>query len=87
MHRVRDISRRETSARDEHRELRRVLEGLQPSLDRFERHPRLSVEVRWEPLTFASGDYYDVLELSPTRFLFALGDVLGHGAPPLQSSA
>lgn len=81
MHRVRDISLRETSARDEHRELRRVLQGLQPSLDKFERHPRLSVEVRWEPLTFASGDYYDVIELSPTRFLFALGDVLGHGAP------
>ena len=27
------------------------------------------------------GDYYDILELSPDRLLFALGDVMGHGAP------
>jgi serine phosphatase RsbU (regulator of sigma subunit) len=79
--RVRHISRRETAARDEHLELRRVLEGLHPSLEHFERSPHLSVEVRWQPLSFASGDYYDVLELSPTRVLFALGDVMGHGAP------
>ena len=80
-HRVRDISRRETTVRDEQRELRRVLESLHPSLDRFRNHASLSVEVRWQPLSFASGDYYDVLELAPTRFLFALGDVMGHGAP------
>jgi CRP-like cAMP-binding protein len=79
-HRVRDISRRETAVRDEHRQLRRVIEGLQPSLDRFKTSPYLSVEVRWQPLSFASGDYYDVLELSPNRILFALGDVMGHGA-------
>jgi sigma-B regulation protein RsbU (phosphoserine phosphatase) len=80
-HRVRDISRRETVVRDEQRELRKVLERLQPSLERFNNDSLLSVEVRWQPLSFASGDYYDVLELSPNRFLFALGDVMGHGAP------
>jgi serine phosphatase RsbU (regulator of sigma subunit) len=80
-HRVRDISRRETSIRDEQRGLRKSLESLQPSLDRFKDHPVLTVEVRWQPLSFASGDYYDVLELSPDRLLFALGDVMGHGAP------
>ena len=80
-HRLRDISRRETTVRDEQRELRRVLESLHPSLDRFRNHASLAVEVRWQPLSFASGDYYDVLELAPTRFLFALGDVMGHGAP------
>ena len=79
-HRVRDISRRETAVRDEHRELRRVLEGLQPKLDRFKTSPYLSMDVRWQPLSFASGDYYDVLELSPNRILFAIGDVMGHGA-------
>lgn len=79
--RMRNISYRETTARDEHRQLRRVLEDLQPSLDRFKNNPHFSVEVRWRPLSFASGDYYDVLELSPTRVLFALGDVMGHGAP------
>jgi CRP-like cAMP-binding protein len=78
--RVRDISRREASARDEHRQLRGVLETLQPSLDRFKDHPALSIEVLWRPLSFASGDYYDVLELSPSHFLFVLGDVMGHGA-------
>src|SRR5262245_49252437 len=79
-HRVRDISRRETAVRDEHRDLRRVLEGLQPDLGRFNASPSLSIEVRWQPLSFASGDYYDVLELSPNRVLFAIGDVMGHGA-------
>jgi serine phosphatase RsbU (regulator of sigma subunit) len=78
--RVRNISGRETAARDEHRDLRRVLEDLQPKLDRFKTSPHLSVEVRCQPLSFASGDYYDVLELSPNRILFALGDVMGHGA-------
>ena len=80
-HRVRDISRRETTIRDEQRGLRKALESLQPSLDRFKDHPVLTVEVRWQPFSFASGDYYDVLELSPNRLLFALGDVMGHGAP------
>jgi sigma-B regulation protein RsbU (phosphoserine phosphatase) len=79
--RVRDISRRETTMRDEHRGLRKSLESLQPRLDRFKDHPVLTVEVRWQPMSFASGDYYDVLELSPDRLLFALGDVMGHGAP------
>jgi len=78
--RVRDISRRETAARSEHHQLRRVLEDLQPKLDRFKAIPSLSMEVRCQPLSFASGDYYDVLELSPNRVLFAIGDVMGHGA-------
>jgi serine phosphatase RsbU (regulator of sigma subunit) len=79
-HRVRDISQREGTLRDEQRDLRRVLESMQPPLGRFRNHPVLSVEVRWQPLSFASGDYFDVLELSSSRFLFALGDVMGHGA-------
>jgi len=79
-HRVRAISAREMNARDEHRNLRRVLERLQPTLEPFANHPVLSVDARWRPLSYASGDYYDILELSPTRLLFALGDVMGHGA-------
>lgn len=78
--RLRDISAREVLARDEHRNLRRVLERLQPSLDPFVNHPVLSIDARWRPLSYASGDYYDILEVSPARFLFALGDVMGHGA-------
>ena len=80
-HRTRDISTREAVIRDEQRRLRRVLEELQPSLDGFRDHPSLRIEVRWQPLTVASGDYYDVLELAPRRYLCALGDVMGHGAP------
>jgi sigma-B regulation protein RsbU (phosphoserine phosphatase) len=80
-HRVRDISRRETTILTEQRRLRSALERLRPSLQRFRDHPVLSVGARSEPATFASGDYYDVLELSPTRILFASGDVMGHGAP------
>jgi len=79
-HRARDISTREMVVRDEQRQLRRVLERLHPSLDGFTDHPRLRVEVRWQPLTVVSGDYYDLLELAPGRFLVALGDVMGHGA-------
>jgi serine phosphatase RsbU (regulator of sigma subunit) len=78
--RVRHISRRESSVRDEQRDLRRVMERLRPALDQFTTHPQVSVDVGWRPLSFASGDYYDVLELAPNRFLFALGDVMGHGA-------
>ena len=76
-HRTRDISTRETVVRDEQRQLRRVLEGLQPSLDGFRDHPSLRIEVRWQPLTVASGDYYDILELAPSRDLCVLGDVMG----------
>ena len=79
--RVRDISRREATVRDEQRELRKMLVSMQPSLDPFRNHPVISVDVRWQPFSFGSGDYYDVLELSPTRLLFALGDVMGHGVP------
>ncbi len=79
--RVRNISTREATVRDEQRRLRRVLEHLQPPLEPFQHHPLFLIDVRWQPLSFASGDYYDILELSSTRFLVALGDVMGHGAP------
>ena len=79
--RVRDISRREARIRDEQRKLRRMLESMQPSLDRYADHPVLSVDVHWQPFSFGSGDYYDVIDLSDNRVLFALGDVMGHGVP------
>jgi sigma-B regulation protein RsbU (phosphoserine phosphatase) len=79
--RVRDISKREVTVRNEQRELRKMLESMHPSLEPFKKHPVLSVDVRWQPFSFGSGDYYDVLQLSPSRILFALGDVMGHGVP------
>jgi len=78
-HRLRAISTRETAAKDEHRHLRRVLESLQPPLTAFETHPRLSVEVRSQPRTFASGDYYDVLVRPDGRVYFIIADVSGKG--------
>ena len=78
--RLRQMSRRETTALGEHLELRRAMESLQPLLDQFKGHPAFSIDVCWRPLTYASGDYFDVLELSANRFLFAFGDVMGHGA-------
>jgi serine phosphatase RsbU (regulator of sigma subunit) len=34
----------------------------------------------WEPCTYASGDYYDVIPIDASRHLIAVGDVMGHGA-------
>jgi sigma-B regulation protein RsbU (phosphoserine phosphatase) len=79
--RVRDISQREARIRDEQRELRKMLESMHPPLEPFRKHPVVDVDVHWRPFSFGSGDYYDVLELSPSRLLFALGDVMGHGVP------
>jgi serine phosphatase RsbU (regulator of sigma subunit) len=79
--RVREISRREATIRAEQKKLRRMLESMHPPLERFGSHPVVSVDVHWQPFSFGSGDYYDVLELSNNRVLFALGDVMGHGVP------
>ncbi len=38
------------------------------------------MEARWQPLTYASGDYCDAIDLGAGRYLVAMGDVMGHGA-------
>ena len=77
---TRRISDRETAVRDEHRELQAVERGLLPNPALLERSARFSMETRWQPLTYASGDYCDVIGLGPERYLLVVGDVMGHGA-------
>ena len=41
---------------------------------------RFAMEAHWQPLTYASGDYCDVVAMGAERYLVAIGDVVGHGA-------
>lgn len=78
--RARRISDRQVAYREEHKALQEVQRSLLPDLGAIDSHGRFQVEALWEPCTYASGDYYDVIQIAPERFLFAVGDVMGHGA-------
>ena len=78
--RTKAISNREAEARSEHLELQKVQRRLLPHAGALRSSKRFSLEVHWTPLTYASGDYCDVHELGPERYLVAIGDVMGHGA-------
>ncbi|TGL61362.1 PP2C family protein-serine/threonine phosphatase [Leptospira jelokensis] len=41
--------------------------------------PRFDYEILYRPLIQVGGDYYDYLNLGNNRFIFAIGDVIGHG--------
>ena len=77
---TRRISDREMAVRDEQRELQAVERELLPDPEIFAPSERFSMEARWQPLTYASGDYCDVIDLGAGRYLIAVGDVMGHGA-------
>jgi len=78
--RTRRIADRQVAYREEHKALQEVQCSLLPDLKAIDSLGRFRVEAVWEPCTYASGDYYDVIQIGPERFLFALGDVMGHGA-------
>ena len=78
--RTRRIADRQVAYREEHKALQEVQSSLLPDLKAIDSLGRFRVEAVWEPCTYASGDYYDVIQIGPERFLFALGDVMGHGA-------
>jgi len=78
--RAREISAREETAQRERRDLRQVQEKLLPAPGALPGCPRIRVDVLWRPYSFASGDTCDVMPLGGQRFLFAVGDVMGHGA-------
>ena len=78
--RARRISDRQVVYREEHKALREVQRSLLPDLGAIDSQGRFRVEAAWEPCTYASGDYYDVVQIAKERFLFAVGDVMGHGA-------
>lgn len=78
--RTRRISDRQVAYREEHKALQEVQRSLLPDLAAIDSQGSFRVEALWEPCTYASGDYYDVIQIAPERFLFAVGDVMGHGA-------
>ena len=78
--RTRRIADRQVAYREEHKALQEVQRSLLPDLEAIDSRGKFRVEAVWEPCTYASGDYYDVIQIGPERFLFALGDVMGHGA-------
>ena len=78
--RTRRIADRQMAYREEHKALREVQRSLLPDFAAIDSHGRFRLEALWEPCTYASGDYYDVIQIGPERFLFAVGDVMGHGA-------
>jgi serine phosphatase RsbU (regulator of sigma subunit) len=78
--RTRQITDRQLAYREEHKALREVQRSLLPDLDRINTLDKFQVQAIWEPCTYASGDYYDIIQIGPERFLFAMGDVMGHGA-------
>jgi len=47
----------------------------------FPRHPDLEFASFYEPSEQAGGDYYDVIEISKSRWGLLMADVTGHGAP------
>ena len=79
MSRLRSIAARQVAYRDEHRALQEAQRTLLPDLDGLDLGTG-SVEAIWEPCTYASGDYYDVIPLGGSRHLLVMGDVMGHGA-------
>jgi serine phosphatase RsbU (regulator of sigma subunit) len=78
--RTRQITDRRLAYREEHKALREVQRSLLPDIEAINKLGRFKVEALWEPCTYASGDYYDMIQIGPERFLFAIGDVMGHGA-------
>ena len=78
--RTRRIADRQVAYREEHKALQEMQRSLLPDLEAIDSLGRFHVDAVWEPCTYASGDYYDVIQIGPERFLFALGDVMGHGA-------
>jgi len=78
--RMRMITHRQVALRDEHKALREVQRSLLPDLSALDPSIGFAAEAVWEPCTYASGDYYDVIALDADRHLIALGDVMGHGA-------
>jgi serine phosphatase RsbU (regulator of sigma subunit) len=78
--RARRISDRQVAYREEHKALQEVQRSLLPDLGAIDPHGRFRAEAVWEPCTYASGDYYDVVQIGPERFLLTVGDVMGHGA-------
>jgi serine phosphatase RsbU (regulator of sigma subunit) len=80
VNRLRAVTTRQVAYRDEHKALREVQRSLLPDLSQLDADGAFRIEGLWEPCTYASGDYYDVIPIDARRHLIAVGDVMGHGA-------
>lgn len=61
----------------------RIVGEIQQSFltDVFPEHPELEFASFYEPSALAGGDYYDVIEISKSRWGLLMADVTGHGTP------
>jgi serine phosphatase RsbU (regulator of sigma subunit) len=80
VNRLRVVTGRQIAYRDEHKALREVQRSLLPDLSQLDSQQAFHIEGLWQPCTYASGDYYDVIPIDAQRHLIAIGDVMGHGA-------
>ncbi|MEO5840764.1 MAG: SpoIIE family protein phosphatase [Acidimicrobiales bacterium] len=80
VNRLRVVTARQVSYRDEHKALREVQRSLLPDLTLVDTQGAFHLDALWQPCTYASGDYYDVIPIDASRHLIAVGDVMGHGA-------
>ncbi len=78
--RLREVALRQVGYRDEHKALREVQRSLLPDLGQLDSGGAFEVDAVWQPCTYASGDYYDVVPIDADRHLLVIGDVMGHGA-------
>jgi sigma-B regulation protein RsbU (phosphoserine phosphatase) len=79
---VRSVFRAETEFAAVQRELdtaRRIQMSLLPA--RIPKRDGLDVAVRFVPMTAVAGDFYDFVELGPSRLGILVADVSGHGIP------
>lgn len=80
VHRLRQVTARQFGYREEHKALREVQRSLLPDLSNLDTGGAFGVEAVWQPCTYASGDYYDIVPIDADRHLVVIGDVMGHGA-------
>lgn len=78
--RLGNVKQRQVADSDEHRALREVQRSLLPDLRDLAVTDGFTVSAVWEPCSYASGDYYDVVPIDQHRHLFVMADVMGHGA-------
>jgi sigma-B regulation protein RsbU (phosphoserine phosphatase) len=60
---------------------RQIQQTLQPGKEKLEELPGYELDTFYKPFREVGGDYFDVIELTGNRTLFAVADVSGKGMP------
>ncbi len=60
-------------------EARKIQQGLLPK--EIPQFPSFEIAGAWQPARVVSGDYFDVIRLSGSKFALCIGDVVGKGMP------